>query len=179
MAAIAPMLETLGYDPNNNQPNYEKVPPFIFHFLGWVKMLQAEWKCSWWSRNVAGRAKICLHAEWKCSWPSKNVAGRPRGVEEQQGADGAGRNVGGELFLQIILGRFLQWLWCSVRFFAWGGICCWRWGERDFWRRWWSLKMRQKLTHKIDRWHNMLTAKNGFLLTKTSINLKIVLYTNR
>ena len=25
MAAIAPMLETLGYDPNDNEPNYEKV----------------------------------------------------------------------------------------------------------------------------------------------------------
>ena len=30
MAAIAPMLETLGYDPNDNQPNYEKVPLIYF-----------------------------------------------------------------------------------------------------------------------------------------------------
>ena len=32
MAAIAPMLETLGYDPNDNEPNYEKVSLKSYQF---------------------------------------------------------------------------------------------------------------------------------------------------
>ena len=34
---------------------------------------------------------------------SENLAGRPRGVAEQQGADRAGRDVGGEWFLAELL----------------------------------------------------------------------------
>ena len=30
MATIAPMLETLGYNPNDTHPSYEKVPLLIF-----------------------------------------------------------------------------------------------------------------------------------------------------
>ena len=43
-----------------------------------------------------------LWAEWNCCGLSENISGRPRGVAEQQGADWAGRDVGGEC-------RFVHW----------------------------------------------------------------------
>lgn len=51
MAAIAPMLETLGYDPNDNEPNYEK-----------VSLKSSEQKCFRPSDNVPSRVKV----EQKC-----------------------------------------------------------------------------------------------------------------
>ena len=45
MATIAPMLETLGYNPNDTHPNYEKVP-----FLFFLKVFDLSESESVWSQ---------------------------------------------------------------------------------------------------------------------------------